>query len=77
MVIQQLEQAGDDAHEALKTAEQTGYIWPKAEALELLAAYHQAHQEARQEFEKQIAGWYGKLLWFIIQCSTARVSIYL
>ncbi len=36
-----LEQAGDDAHEALKIAEQTGYIWPKVEALELLAAYHQ------------------------------------
>jgi hypothetical protein len=36
-----LEQAGDDAHETLKIAEQTGYIWPKVEALELLAAYHQ------------------------------------
>ncbi|RIK69169.1 hypothetical protein DCC62_23910 [candidate division KSB1 bacterium] len=36
-----LEQAGDDAYETLKIAEQTGYIWPKVEALELLAAYHQ------------------------------------
>jgi len=42
-----LEQAGDDAHEALKIAEQTGYIWPKVEALELLAAYHQTHHEVR------------------------------
>jgi len=92
-----LEQAGDDAHETLKIAEQTGYIWPKVEALELLAAYHQTRAgfpafnaqdekdkaqshaneaasikkdlflteeqmqelkaQARQEFEKQIAGW--------------------
>jgi len=36
-----LEQAGDDGHEALKIAKQTGYIWPKVEVLELLVAYHQ------------------------------------
>jgi tetratricopeptide (TPR) repeat protein len=36
-----LEKAGDDGHEALKIAEQTGYVWAKVEALELLAAYHQ------------------------------------
>jgi hypothetical protein len=36
-----LEKAGDDGHEALKIAEQTGYIWAKVEALELLAFYHQ------------------------------------
>jgi hypothetical protein len=35
-----LEKAGDDALETLKIAEQTGYVWPKVEALELLAAYH-------------------------------------
>lgn len=36
-----LEKAGDDGHEALKIAEQTGYVWAKIEALELLAGYHQ------------------------------------
>ena len=36
-----LEKAGDDANDALKIADQTGYIWPKLEALELLSAYHQ------------------------------------
>lgn len=36
-----LEKAGDDGHEALKIAEQTGYIWAKVEALKLLAKYHQ------------------------------------
>lgn len=36
-----LERVGDDAHETLKIAEQTGYIWPKVEALEFLASYHQ------------------------------------
>jgi tetratricopeptide (TPR) repeat protein len=35
-----LEKAGDDGNEALKIAEQTGYIWAKVEALELLASYH-------------------------------------
>jgi len=33
--------AGEDAHDALKIAMQTGYIWPKVEALELISAYHQ------------------------------------
>jgi hypothetical protein len=36
-----LEKAGDDGLEALKIAEQTGYVWAKVEALELLASYHQ------------------------------------
>jgi len=40
-----LEKAGDDGYEALKIAEQTGYVWPKVEALELLARYHQARAE--------------------------------
>jgi tetratricopeptide (TPR) repeat protein len=35
-----LEKAGDDANDALKIADQTGYVWPKVEALELLANYH-------------------------------------
>jgi hypothetical protein len=92
-----LEKAGDDAHEALDIADDTGYIWAKVEALELLAAYHLARAklpplntdkekehtrhyaeeavsfeaglflteeqmekqkaQAREEFEKQVAGW--------------------
>lgn len=36
-----LEKAADDGHEALKIAGQTGYVWAKVEALELLASYHQ------------------------------------
>lgn len=35
-----LENAGDDGHDALKIAEDTGYIWAKLDALNLLAAYH-------------------------------------
>ncbi|HUU53166.1 MAG TPA: SIR2 family protein [Candidatus Bathyarchaeia archaeon] len=37
-----VEKAGDDGIEALKIAEQTGYIWAKVDALELLCSYHQA-----------------------------------
>jgi len=40
-LIDLLEKAGDDGNEALKIAEQTGYIWAKVEALELLTVYHQ------------------------------------
>jgi hypothetical protein len=36
-----LERAGDDGREALTIADDTGYIWAKIEALELLASYHQ------------------------------------
>jgi len=35
-----VEKAGDDGNEALKIAEQTGYIWAKVEALDLLDSYH-------------------------------------
>jgi len=92
-----LEQARDDGDAALKIADDTGYVWPKVEALELLASYHQTRAglanfnspeekdkaqsyakeaesikkvlflteaqmqelkaQARQEFEKQTAGW--------------------
>ncbi len=37
-----LEKAGDDGNEALRIAEDTGYVWARVEALEVLAAYHQA-----------------------------------
>ena len=37
-----LEKAGDDENEALRIAEDTGYVWARVEALEVLAAYHQA-----------------------------------
>jgi tetratricopeptide (TPR) repeat protein len=37
-----LEKAGDDGHEALRIAEDTGYIWAKVDALKLLGSYHQA-----------------------------------
>ena len=36
-----VEKAGDDGYEALKIADQTGYIWAKVDALELLSKYHQ------------------------------------
>jgi len=36
-----LEKAGDDANEALRIAEQTGYAWAKLEALEFFASWHQ------------------------------------
>jgi hypothetical protein len=36
-----LEKAGDDASEALKIAEQTGYAWAKLDALEFLSSCYQ------------------------------------
>ena len=35
-----MEKAADDGNAALKIAEDTGYIWAKIDALELLAAYY-------------------------------------
>ncbi len=58
-----LEKAGDDAHEALDIAGDTGYIWPKVEALELLAAYHQARAKLptlNTDEEKEQARRYAK-----------------
>ncbi|MCP4609357.1 MAG: hypothetical protein GY845_11655 [Planctomycetes bacterium] len=92
-----IEKAGDDGSEALKIAADTGYIWAKVDAMELLSSYHEiraklskfdteeekesaqryakeakAHKKnlfltdkqmekakakARNEFEKQTAGW--------------------
>lgn len=92
-----VEKAGDDWHEALKIADDTGHIWAKVDALKLLASYHKtrsqlpdtdkqkekefanryekeaasiekglflteeqmekAKEQARNEFEKQTAGW--------------------
>ena len=43
-----IEKSGDDGHEALKIAEDTGYIWAKVDALELLCAYHQARAKLVQ-----------------------------
>ena len=42
-----LEKAGDDGNEALRIAEDTGYAWARVEALEVLAAYHQARAALR------------------------------
>jgi len=39
--IELLERAGDDGRDALAIADDTGYIWAKIEALELLTSYHQ------------------------------------
>jgi hypothetical protein len=58
-----VEKAGDDGNEALKIAEQTGYIWAKVDALELLCAYHQAKAKFSQftiEDEKESARRYAK-----------------
>jgi hypothetical protein len=47
----------------LKIAEQTGYIWPKVEALELLAAYHQTRATFpvfKSQDEKDAAERYAK-----------------
>ena len=48
-----LEKAGDDGDVALRIAEDTGYIWAKIEALELLAAYHGARAE-RPGFDPEV-----------------------
>ena len=58
-----LEKAGDDGREALKIAEQTGYIWAKVEALELLSSYHQSRATLpafKAESEKDFAQRYAK-----------------
>jgi len=58
-----LEKAGDDGNEALKIAEQTGYIWAKVEALELLASYHQTRASLsgfNSQEEKDFAQRYAK-----------------
>lgn len=56
-----LEKAGDDANEALRIAEQTGYIWAKIEALELLSLYHKTRFElSRSEGDKEYSSRYAK-----------------
>lgn len=58
-----LEKAGDDGYEALRIAEQTGYIWAKVEALELLASYHQTRTSLpgfNSQDEKEFAQRYAK-----------------
>ena len=58
-----VEKAGDDGSEALKIAEQTGYIWAKVDALELLCSYHQARAKLSKfntEDEKDSARRYEK-----------------
>jgi len=58
-----VEKAGDDGSEALKIAEQTGYIWAKVDALELLSSYHQARAKLpnfNTEDEKESARRYEK-----------------
>jgi hypothetical protein len=58
-----IEKAGDDGSEALKIAEQTGYIWAKVDALELLCSYHQTRAKLSQynpEDEKESARRYEK-----------------
>ncbi len=51
-----LERAGDDGHDALNIADDTGYIWAKIEALELLSSYHQTKAtlpDSATEVEKE------------------------
>ncbi|MCP4607585.1 MAG: hypothetical protein GY845_02560 [Planctomycetes bacterium] len=58
-----IEKAGDDGSEALKIAEETGYIWAKVDALELLSSYHQARAKLSKfdtEEEKESARPYAK-----------------
>jgi tetratricopeptide (TPR) repeat protein len=58
-----IEKAGDDGSEALKIAEQTGYIWAKIDALELLCSYRQARaklSDYNTEDEKESARRYAK-----------------
>lgn len=58
-----IEKAGDDGSEALRIAEQTGYIWAKVDALELLCSYHQARAKLsgfNTEDEKESARRYEK-----------------
>lgn len=58
-----VEKAGDDSSEALKIADDTGYIWAKVDALELLCLYHQARAKLsgfNTEDEKESARRYAK-----------------
>lgn len=58
-----LEKAGDDGNEALKIAEDTGYIWARVDALELLVSYHQARAKLSQystDDERESARRYAK-----------------
>ncbi len=58
-----VEKAGDDGKWALKIAEDTGYIWAKVDALELLCLYHQTRAKlsvCNSENEKESAQRYRK-----------------
>jgi hypothetical protein len=58
-----VEKAGDDGSEALKIADETGYIWAKMDALELLSSYHQTRAKFpnfNTEDEKESARRYEK-----------------
>jgi len=58
-----VEKAGDDGNESLKIAEQTGYIWAKVEALELLDSYHKTRATLSgfdPQKEKDLAKSYAK-----------------
>ena len=58
-----IEKAGDDGNEALKIAEDTGYIWAKVDTLELLSSYHQTRSKISDfdtEDEKESARRYAK-----------------
>ena len=61
-----VEKASDDALNALKIAEDTGYVWAKADALKLLDSYHEAkaklpkahkgeEKESAQRYKKEAA----------------------
>jgi len=56
-----LEKAGDDANDALKIAEQTGYMWAKIDALDLLSLYHKTRFElSRSKEDKEYCSRYAK-----------------
>jgi hypothetical protein len=58
-----IEKAGDDGNQALKIAEQTGYVWAKVDALDLLCSYHKTRAKlpnANKEDEKESARSYAK-----------------
>jgi hypothetical protein len=58
-----IEKAGDDGNDALKIAEETGYLWAKVDALELLSSYHQTRAKLSKfdtEEEKESARPYTK-----------------
>jgi tetratricopeptide (TPR) repeat protein len=49
--INLVEKAGDNGKEALRIADNTGYIWVKVDALKLLASYHQTRAQL-PDFDK-------------------------